>query len=907
MRASALLFTAASVACSSSDPALPGDAGSSFVDAGAVADATPAPDAATPSDSGITSDDAGSGEDSGWRFRPEITERVICTLPEVADGAQGEVQFDSGLLRVYARQPLSAAEKSELLAAAGAIGFLCEDEEPGRTSYYQVDMGGSATLAQRGQEARVIAGKPYVLAAAPAVRSLFGSHLPPETDDEADPTATRPPASVSEDHFALHGTQALAEYVGSYRSKGFNFEPILLGIMDDGVHVSSELGAVQDGMTWTNAANGPLVEDSGHGTSVAALMAAKSNGQRPDPSLPGNGLLGGLLGVEVELTAFTWRAMERRSGRVLVDEAQSTLRAIRDACGLWAVNHSWGLAAEDWFIVHGEDPEMYDAWAAHVTAIRDITNACPETIHVFAMGNAEGPVQNNSYNFDAQPQLRDDAYFGMPDPDLGRVPANQLAVQATKHHSEDTIWNQSVYAPVGAIGEEGTSFATPKVTATLALLKAVDPTLQGDALKDAVIRTGPKTEADTHPTFLDPASAFLVTSRQAGKQFSPLTLVSAEYQLPENDGPVVENPKWTMNRAADLLIIDREGADEYVVGEYSGRTRYRAKERFATSIGLVEAGGRDVPTLELRPTTAEHTYQGVFKWFGISLGGELLDTVVAVQGCFEVPGGGTRHLPLGRRSAISVDVENRISGVSGVISSHGRDVDSRLSSEQITLDSIPPPPCTDVVPRGLTDNTAELPAWIHEQETRTSTVCDDKGCTYELIGFEEAWRNAESWGYTSFTIDPFDCDWMEQVTNAPAAPEDEDRELADVNGAAARYFTSVITRSLEGGGPCTFTMRSTGRSTFTYEVVNLRNGESFQAVEVVSDGVTETWEWRTEDGVFPMSYFDGIRPAPRLRGPGLGSPGPTMELQWAPGLGPVGPAAALTPLHITKVDRTVGR
>ena len=385
----------------------------------------------------------------------------------------------------------SGTSRAEADRVAAAVGGVVAGELP-LLDLYVVDF---PSRSERGLEtALALAG------AQRGVRIAFPEQI-------AFLTGSGRACSLADDPVYADGRSRSLEMIGLQtawnllRASGARLHPVQVGIVDSGIYLAHgefdegvrvlALG-VADRLTdpQTGAGRAPLPYYS-HATGVASVLAADAG----DGGVVGvASILEGSLTLRVK-NAFQDRfeagstAGGERLGAYAIATLASIQRLIED--GARVINLSWNLGAD---AAGGLRPAHVGIYRAYRDFFRKMGSRHPDVVFVCSAGNQGGTPGDEAF-LPGGLDLPNVITVGNLDGEgrIGDTGTNRMA-PGRAFHVDLAAPGQGVVYGVGpdgsvAAGDGGTSMAVPLVTATVAILKAVEPGLTCADIKEILQST----------------------------------------------------------------------------------------------------------------------------------------------------------------------------------------------------------------------------------------------------------------------------------------------------------------------------------------------------------------------------------------------------------------------------------
>lgn len=274
------------------------------------------------------------------------------------------------------------------------------------------------------------------------------------------------------------------------KSSGVSLAPVRVGVLDTGVYratgefegaVKVETSGADDSLKAKAAAYGS------HGTAVTGVIAA-------DAENAGVAGVASVLGDKMSVSVTniwgseysTWKPAAPGADDAYMDDAGQSwavgdLVAMKKQIsgGATIINCSWGNRSADPFLVN-----------AYKRFFAEMAKNKPEVLFVCSAGN-EGKAPSGSTSLPG----------GLTSPNMitvGSVDAN--GNRSSFSNTAGSGFTVDIAAPgndipIGTgddgavITADGTSFSTPQVTATAAMLRAIDPSMDAAALKELILAT----------------------------------------------------------------------------------------------------------------------------------------------------------------------------------------------------------------------------------------------------------------------------------------------------------------------------------------------------------------------------------------------------------------------------------
>ncbi|WP_415845797.1 S8 family peptidase [Stutzerimonas zhaodongensis] len=372
----------------------------------------------------------------------------------------------------YAQVGLAVAGVAGIAAASGGGG--------GGSSHSQPQTSQPVVTPPVAEPTPPVAVEPPVAEPTPPVV------VQPPVTDPTPPVVVQPPASrPTQNEYDFGGGMSITGIQAAH-AKGYTGRNALIAVLDTGfysehIELGGQFAGFYNAYTRSESA-ADAVDNNGHGTHVAGIIAAKANGIGSVGYAPDTKLLGVRIGdgqgkltntVEETAAAFRW-AREHRAD---------------------FINNSWGRPI---YVSQVSRGDVEAAWSPLIAEFR--TGAQGDVVYVWATGN-EGTDQPGIYA--ALPQL------------FPELKANWVAVaniddstgrlEATSQHCGNAkewcisapgtyIWapvpdsrGNDYYAPL-----TGTSMAAPAVTGALAVLKDAFPMLTNEKIVERLFVTANK-------------------------------------------------------------------------------------------------------------------------------------------------------------------------------------------------------------------------------------------------------------------------------------------------------------------------------------------------------------------------------------------------------------------------------
>lgn len=807
------------------------DGGSSSDEIAVTVTISSVPDPRSSCDTTISSDHLQTDSGSGVQYYDNI---VAVTFDKPATAAQkDDIATTTGASRIACSTELDELKEDETYGAIDAT-------DTGFGIYYlEVPQG---SLEELNGIVVALEAKGY---------SAFVPLLGMSQADGAETDAERFATSSLEDpitkYFQLPQVQGANEYLKAYALQGGILNRVKVGVMDTGIcadptgrcaskfpipedfsHVktaSDDGWGVVDADFHGTGYRAALDDQNLHGTCVASIIGSLSNEVTLGGAAftecgydivnnyyPQNGILGGVDGLNFELYAFLSDAANSFSHYTwssIYPNGQD--RVFAQLCSAVDVsNHSYGLAYDSLYDTSGNwnpgpglcfgisNSECYQKYLRAQQQDFLLMANCPGNLFFLSGGNA-------SIDFDSPTNSGEEAYATLRAANRSFLTkdavgkwtnasslTNVLAVQATLIDDADTksvISNSGGYVKKGmAANGESTSFSTPIVTGTAALMLSVLPSSAPQDIINGLRAVGRKTD-DTGTPFVDTAASVLYAIDKTGRNFVPFNATRVEYcagewnetegdcdpmdlgELRAEDGYLTgertEDGYW-QDEGNGRIRVHRQGTDKStdpgIVHDMSGgalremrvlevELQNESDEYFDMGLDLFadpNDGTRAVPALTMLPKgTHTQAVKGRFNAFEFNEALDSFDNTahIDVSGayCFKSdlkinvaadPSAAFR-IPLARESGLGDHTVKYVIGEGSKITGNYalKSRDSESSGSSATYASLQPDCDGDVVlDSGLSDTVADYDAWT---EDLAEIEVADEVCYYCRPGSEE--------------------------------------------------------------------------------------------------------------------------------------------------------------------------
>lgn len=627
--------------------------------------------------------------------------------PEHLQSGNGNEKYYDNVISVLMARAATENEIDEMTETAGASGMLCRIEQapltpdeagcakdqngdptgctvnPEASGYatYLFEIPPQENLSALVTIAETLKNHAYVEAAFPRYLEEMGPDAA-GSDTEGEAFAHNPGRATAP-HFYPHQLQGALEYLRAYTKQGGSLNHVQVAVMDSGVCAHSDCpggegiseefrGIITEGSTFNvvgqislpdypNVTQMSLFDANFqlHGSNVAALIGALSNGNIVSPPrtsifvAPYSGILGSVHSLPYGLTSYLAPSAvpSYKWDYAKVDWESLTYKSICDNVDI--SNHSYGTNHSKW---QQSEPEFIAAHTAHRQQISRLIENCPDNLFLFSGGN-------DGLNLDSETDFANFRVSGHSSASF--VPlANTADVQACSLYTDikSLASNRGVNLDIAAAGKS-TSYSTPMVTATAALLRSINPGLSPPDLVETMRETGRLTD-DTATPFLDISASVLKAMHDKNPIFVPMNLESADYSYHgDTDGMTSdETGQWFIDNAKKLTVI-REGTDTKTSatgpnGAYDWQSESKSKfeQNFELAMDdITDEDDRTVPVMTVAPT-GEQKFElsGKFHAYRFGGGSPALDDQATAY-CFkaELELGATDtgyHVPLARES-----------------------------------------------------------------------------------------------------------------------------------------------------------------------------------------------------------------------------------------------------------------
>jgi hypothetical protein len=535
---------------------------------------------------------------------------------------EGDVQYWDNLVYVSLNSVATEDELNEILTTASATDIICrteqepltEDEggddlDPENTGYsiYMIDVGAQASIDDLVTIADNVAGLSYVNSAYAGYVDTVDTNAEFMTDVEAKLNDSH---SIDPYFFGIAQLQGSLEYSRAFLEQGGNLYHVLVGIADTGVCASSayssECSTEPTGIvdefdnTIVSGDNQFLTLDSSssipdselglvdkstnlHGTTVASLLAAQSNGSNTTPILGTSasgpqsytavstysGILGSVFESNYTLvsylapisnysTAYSYATRQKNPFSYLVSQL----------CAQDVSNISVSPPAHYDYENITTDPNYYNIIMKH-EAMKKSLSTCNDSLLVIGGGNNGHDLSDGNWSMSSYATTTDlsgDRFSFV----LGVQASNygsDLILDLTSEYGDSVTNYNDSYLDVVAPGFY-TSYSTPMVTGAAALAKSIAPFASPEEIKEIIISSGKRTD-DTNTPFLDIAAATLMAIQLNNPDFIPVSVEGSSYYsssfgLQENkidftEGGHSEDSFWDFKPSEKNLIISRLG------------------------------------------------------------------------------------------------------------------------------------------------------------------------------------------------------------------------------------------------------------------------------------------------------------------------------------------------------------
>jgi hypothetical protein len=502
-----------------------------------------------------------------------------------------------------------------------------------------------------------------------------------------------------------------------------------------------------------------------HGTYVASLMTAASNGDASSPDMSGtdfgtlnypySGVMGSVRDLNYSLTSYLLTGWDDSIFSNYNKNYANSLwsNTVTAMCGDDIVNFSVG--PESYSDLIGNASKIQNAITTWKSVGMNLAN-CPQTLFVNAASE-----EGNDYSSATDTEAAAIELARAKSPVTGAYYPNVIEVGAAGQYS----YEPSVYSDFGegitviAPGE-ATSYATPIVSGTAGILNAIDKSLSPADLKSLLEESGKPNNKGT--AFLDVSSATLLAIKDKKPDYAPMSLKLLSTSLDKNlsdlrsaDGYSggthnetgnwkFENKTLTIERTATETSAD--GAPGPNAGEsdtyydWQMESKLDSRERFDVGLSQIADGSRQVPVGVFMPKGSQsHKLSG--KFHAYHSGDETVEDLMvedhAQSYCFQLDynlnpndaakDGGGFHVPLARDSSSpSHIVPYKISGATltgNVVKKvynywnpettydEGVPNTAETSGDETGYAEMTPPSCSEDITANLEENSATFDSW----------------------------------------------------------------------------------------------------------------------------------------------------------------------------------------------------